>query len=102
VDIEAKVQADLAKDSAFLAQLEKTSAANAVSHEAEQKVSRSQADMAEKAKPYQDDALFQYLWDRKFGTPDYEAGFFARFMDTKVLVWLMMSMRHYSSLRLMR
>ena len=84
VDIEAKVQADLAKDSAFLAQLEKTSAANAVSHEAEQKVSRSQADMAEKAKPYQDDALFQYLWDRKFGTPDYEAGFFARFMDTKV------------------
>jgi len=51
VDIEATVQAALAKDAAFLAQLEKTSAANAVSHEAEQKVSRSQADMAEKAKP---------------------------------------------------
>jgi len=84
VDIEAEVQAALAKDDAFLAQLEKTSAANAVSHEAEQKVSRSQEDMAEKAKPYQEDALFQYLWKRKFGTPDYEAGFFARFMDGKV------------------
>ena len=84
VDIEAKVQAELSTDADFLAQLEKTSAANAVSHEADQKVERSQADMAEKAKPYKDDALFQYLWDRKFGTPDYKAGFFARYMDTKV------------------
>ena len=84
VDIEAKVQAELSKDPDFLAQLEKTSAANAVSHEADQKVDRSQADMAEKAKPYKEDALFQYLWERKFGTPDYKAGFFARYMDTKV------------------
>ncbi len=84
VDVEANVQAQLSKDPAFLAQLEKTSAANAVSHEAEQKVSRAQVDMDEKAKPYQEDALFQYLWERGFGTADYQAGFFVRFMDTKV------------------
>jgi len=84
VDVEASVQAILAKDTTFIAQLEKASIANAVSHEAEQKVSRSQADMAEKAKPYEEDKLFQYLWVRKFGTPDYDASFFTRFIDTKV------------------
>ena len=84
VDIEADVQTRLSKDTTYLAQLNKATEANAVSNEAEQKVSRAQEDMAEKAKLYQADKLFMYLWERKFGTPDYRAGFFARFMDTRV------------------
>ena len=84
VNIEADVQISLSDDDNYKAQLEKTSEANAVSHEAEQKVARAQTDMAEKASPYQADKLFMYLWERKYGTPDYKAGLFARFMDGRV------------------
>lgn len=31
---------------------------------------QAEADRAEKAKPYEQDALFQYLWRRRFGTPE--------------------------------
>ena len=46
--------------------------------EAEKKAASSEAELGAKRKPYDDDPLFTYLWSRKFGTRDYQAGNFAR------------------------
>lgn len=84
VDVEAKVQSELQVDAAYIAQLEAARKAESVSAEAELKVTQAQADMAEKAEPYETDDLFMYLWQRGFGTADYKGGLFSRFMDSWV------------------
>ncbi|GAA6138601.1 hypothetical protein NBRC116583_23480 [Arenicella sp. 4NH20-0111] len=81
VSVESKVQAELKLSVAYVDQFSATQAAEAISEEAERKVEIASSDMAEKSKPYQNDALFMYLWDRSYGTSDYEAGLFSRFMD---------------------
>ncbi|MEM7357779.1 MAG: hypothetical protein AAF431_01625 [Pseudomonadota bacterium] len=81
VDCEAQVQEQLKLNDDYLAQLDVARAAESVAAEAQQKVDLAQEDMAEKAKPYQDDPLFMYLWQRGYGTTEYSAGLFARFMD---------------------
>ena len=80
-DKEAQVQAQLKDDKTYLAQLEKARAAESVAEEANMKADQAQEDMAEKAKPYQDDSLFIYLWNRGYGTTEYSGGLFSRFMD---------------------
>ncbi len=52
--------------------------------EAEKKAANSEAELGAKKKPYDDDPLFIYLWQRGFGTRRYEGGNFARFMDRMV------------------
>ncbi len=84
VDVEASVQQALKQDEVYLAQFSKAQLAESVSAEAERKVEQAQADMAEKAAPYKDDALFIYLWERGFGTTEYNGGLFSRFMDSWV------------------
>lgn len=81
VDVEQTVQTALKADKAYMAQFSKASEADSVARESERKVEQAQADMAEKASPYQADELFIYLWDRGYGTTEYHGGFFARFMD---------------------
>jgi hypothetical protein len=81
VDTEAKVQDQLKDDAAYLAQLDQARAAESIALEANAKVEDAQSDMAEKAVPYQADCLFMYLWGRHYGTTEYQAGLFARFMD---------------------
>ena len=49
-----------------------------------EKAGRSASEQAEKGKPYEDDALFIYLWKRRYGTSDYKAGRIARYFDGKV------------------
>jgi len=41
----------------------------------------AQNDRQEKGRPYDDDPLFSYLWNRKFRTVDYEAGALTRTLD---------------------
>jgi len=84
VDVEASVQEQLKQDQVYLAQFSKAQLADSVSAEAERKVDQAQTDMAEKAAPYKEDALFIYLWQRGFGTTEYSGGLFARFMDSWV------------------
>lgn len=81
VSSEQQVQAQLSADSAYLAQLERSRDAESIAEEAAEKVAAAQSDMSLKAEPYQKDALFSYLWERGYGTTEYAAGFFARFMD---------------------
>jgi chromosome segregation ATPase len=81
VDGETQVQNQLKVDKAYLTQLEKARAAESVAEEANAKADKAQDNMAEKAKPYQNDPLFMYLWDRSYGTTEYDGGLFSRFMD---------------------
>ena len=80
-DLEAEVQAELKDDSAYIAQFEQAQQAESVAAEAERKVELAQQDMAEKAAPFKKDALFMYLWERGYGTTEYDGGLFSRFMD---------------------
>ncbi len=81
VDRETEVQNKLKLDKAYLAQLEKARTAESVAEEANMKADQAQKDMAEKAKPYQKDSLFMYLWERGYGTTEYRGKLFSRFMD---------------------
>ncbi|GHA08864.1 hypothetical protein GCM10008090_18450 [Arenicella chitinivorans] len=83
-DIEAAVQSELQGDSVYQAQLSQARQAESIAQQAAHKVAQARTDMAEKAEPYQADKLFMYLWERHFGTPDYSANLFARFMDSWV------------------
>jgi len=82
--IEEQVQSQLKNDAEYLAQFEQASHAQAVAQEAEQKVTQANQDMASKAKPYQNDSLFMYLWERGFGTSEYRGKLFVRMMDSWV------------------
>lgn len=84
VELEAKVQSDLQVDEAYLSQLQAAQKAESVAEEAALKVQRTAAILSEKAAPYKADALFMYLWRRGFGTTEYKAGLFSRFMDSWV------------------
>ena len=80
-DAEAKVQEQLKIDKDYIAQLEKARTANSVAQEASHKAQQSQADMAKKSEPFEQDPLFMYLWQRQYGTTDYKGRLFSRFMD---------------------
>ena len=84
VDRETEVQNSLKHDANYLAQLGKARAAESMAEEANYKAEQAQADMAEKALPYQQDPLFIYLWDRGYATTEYSGGLFSRFMDSWV------------------
>ena len=84
LDGESLVQQQLNDDKTYLAQLEKAGRAEAMALEAEQKAQQAQADLAKKAEPYQRDKLFMYLWNRGFGTTEYDGRLFSRFMDSWV------------------
>ena len=79
--LEAKVQAELKLTQTYIDQYHAAQAAESVSEEAELKVEKANMDFAQKAKPYQEDALFMYLYERGFGTTEYSGGLFTRFMD---------------------
>ena len=49
-------------------------AADKVAANADQKAARSEADLAEKRKPYEDDPLFMYLWNKKHGQAEDTSG----------------------------
>jgi chromosome segregation ATPase len=79
-EVEAKVQTEAAWQQAKAA----SDDANAVAGEAEKKAASSEAELGAKRKPYDDDPLFIYLWQRSFGTGRYQSNNFVRFMDRLV------------------
>ncbi len=58
--------------------------ANGVASEAEKKAASSEAELGAKKKPYDEDPLFIYLWQRGFGTNRYQSNTFVRYMDRMV------------------
>lgn len=53
----------------------------AVIERADTKADTAEADRSDKGKPYEDDALFMYLWQRGYGTSRYKAGNIVRLLD---------------------
>ncbi len=80
-DKEAQVQTTLSEDKNYLDFFEKAKIADSVAKQAHSKADTAKHDMAEKATPYQQDKLFMYLWNRKFGTSDYKSGLITRWLD---------------------
>ena len=58
--------------------------ASGIASEADKKAGQSETELGTKKKPYDQDPLFLYLWNRNFGTGRYAAGNVARMLDRKV------------------
>jgi chromosome segregation ATPase len=71
-------------DDAWKAGKAAVEAAEKIAAGADQKASLTEADLAAKRKPYEDDPLFMYLWNRKHGQPEDTSGFLVRFVDRKI------------------
>jgi hypothetical protein len=76
-----KSKEKLKQDEGYRIQKEKALRAAAVSRRADEKASQSEADLANKGKPYQDDEIFMYLWQRQYMTPDYRSSGIIRMLD---------------------
>jgi hypothetical protein len=74
----------LEQDDGYRLQKEKAVRAAEVAGQAAEKASQSEADLARKGKPYQEDSLFMYLWQRRYMTPDYHANVIIRSLDNWV------------------
>lgn len=55
--------------------------ARAMTERAAQKLEIARADRDEKGRPYREDPLFSYLWERKFRSPEYKAPALIRMLD---------------------
>jgi DNA repair exonuclease SbcCD ATPase subunit len=71
----------LEQDQDYQLQKEKAIRAAEVTRRADQKASQSEADLASKGKPYREDSIFMYLWQRRYMTPDYRANIIIRSLD---------------------
>ena len=63
---------------------EKVALATQVAQRADEKAFQSEDDLASKGKPYKDDSIFMYLWQRRYMTPEYRANRFIRSLDNWV------------------
>jgi hypothetical protein len=55
-----------------------------VAEEAVRKTEQAEADREQKGKPYRDDPLFMYLWERSYGTRNYRANNIVAWLDGMV------------------
>ncbi len=79
--LRAQAEAQVQSTPEWIAGKARVDAADMIATEAEKKAATSEHELGAKRKPYDDDALFAYLWRRRFGTPEYKAGNFARTID---------------------
>lgn len=75
------VNATLNADTAYGTLLLRRNEAQGVAEEAARKAEQAEADREEKGRPYRDDILFMYLWQRGYGTSAYKAGNIVRMLD---------------------
>ncbi len=80
----AEVEARLLEDPNYKSRVEANAKAAAIAQRAEQKLEVARADREEKGRPYRDDPLFLYLWQRRFRSPDYRAPAPIRMLDSWV------------------
>jgi hypothetical protein len=77
----AEIKSQLSRQDAYQAQDKRVAETGARAEQAERKAAQSEADQEEKGKPYREDPLFMYLWNRRFLTPDYTGSWFTRSLD---------------------
>ncbi len=81
IDCEHHIQAGLEIDDDFQALLALARQTDDTAKEAETKADLAAEDRAKKGLPYEGDTLFMYLWQRHYGTPDYDASLLTRYLD---------------------
>jgi hypothetical protein len=81
---EEATQKRLDADPAYRQQRELAESAGRKALHAAEKAERSRAEQDQKGSAYEDDRLFTYLWQRKYGLPEYSASGLARWLDGKV------------------
>lgn len=77
----AEIRSQLGAQEAYRVQEKNAREAAAKAERAESKAAQAEADREEKGRPYRDDALFMYLWKRRFLTPDYAGSGLTRALD---------------------
>ncbi len=77
----AETETQLKGSAAYRGLVEAAEEARAVTLRAQQKLELARTDRTEKGAPYEQDALFSYLWKRKFRSPEYKAGGIIRMLD---------------------
>jgi hypothetical protein len=81
---EAATQARLDADPEYMAQEQRVREAERIAMHADDKAVHSEQEKDEKGQSYRDDALFMYLWNRHYGTPQYRAWPVTRWLDSRV------------------
>jgi len=85
VDIaEKKTQDRLDDDPAYQKQLQITREMERTVRHAQDKAAQREEELENKGRPFQDDPLFMYLWNRKYSTVEYQANGLTRWLDEKV------------------
>lgn len=81
---EAATQARLDADTDYVAQEQRVREAERIAMHAEDKAVHSEQEKEEKGQSYRDDVLFMYLWERHYGTSQYQAWPVTRWLDGRV------------------
>ncbi|WP_295420671.1 hypothetical protein [Sulfurovum sp.] len=79
--IQEEVQKTLQGDPAYTAQLSKTQEAKEIAKTTAQKAQESIENYKEKMRPFEENELFWYLWQRHYSTSAYEAGGITKMLD---------------------
>ncbi|WP_295456365.1 hypothetical protein [uncultured Thiodictyon sp.] len=81
---QARTQARLAADPDYQGRRERAQAAQRTAAQSEEKATQSAAEREQKGASYRADPLFMYLWERRFGLPEYRGWGLTRSLDGKV------------------
>ncbi|MGN6488460.1 MAG: hypothetical protein ACTHLT_11660 [Devosia sp.] len=79
-----RVSAETARDPVYADKRKAAAELAAVAAESLRKTEQAEADKDEKGKPYRDDPLFMYLWERGFGTRNYRENNLIQLLDAWV------------------
>ena len=77
----AITEGSLLKDANYLAQIDRVETAESTAIRAEEKLALAEQDEVEKGKPYREDAYFNYLQTRGFGTKNAKGWFLTKALD---------------------
>jgi chromosome segregation ATPase len=83
-EIANRVSAEAMRDPVYAAKREAAERLAAVAEESLSKTQLAETDKEEKGKPYRDDPLFMYLWERGYGTKNYRENNLIRYLDSLV------------------
>jgi hypothetical protein len=82
--LSAKIAQAILKDPQYSEKRQAAAGLQQIAAESMTKTQQAEADREQKGRPYRDDPLFMYLWERGYGTKNYRANNFFVWLDGKV------------------
>jgi len=76
-----EAKTSLASDPTYSAKAERLASLQSMVEQASAKAEKAHTEEVEKGAPYRNDPLFIYLWERKYGTSDYDVSGLVRALD---------------------